>query len=456
MDQMFNVNQRQPMTTQEEVGGTKRGPTNSRTGKTASLSPDNRKYWEQRLYRKSWTWKGESRQSSTYYFRVKSDRREYRVDLGLSNKQEAAALARDLYVQSRKEGWQAAIASHRAGEGRRRGEEITVGDLLKEFDRVSSAAPETRRDYKRALRRIVAGIRRLDGGKKKYGKRGSEELRAKADATPLRTITPESIELFRKRFLGSTEGDPLALQSAKVSFNSYLRMSRSLFSKRLAKHYPFEIPSETVQAFAETRFEREGDLRYRSEVNAEQMLKWAGNDLRESSPEQYTALLLFLLAGLRRREADLLTWPQVRFQDGVIRIEPTRYFTPKSEKSCGDVPVPEELLDWLRSRMPNADGPFVINSPLEFDPKRQRDWWPGYRCDPVFKGLISWLRSKGVTADKPIHSLRKEYGSMLNEKAGIHVASRLLRHADLAVTSRYYTDNRRTVDLGLGRLIAGG
>ena len=116
-----------------------------------------------------------------------------------SNKQEAAALARDLYVQSRKVGWQAAIASHRAGEGRRRGEEITVGDLLKEFDRVSTAAPETRRDYKRALRRIVAGIRRLDGGKKKYGKRGSEELRAKADATPLRTITPESPCRCKKR-----------------------------------------------------------------------------------------------------------------------------------------------------------------------------------------------------------------------------------------------------------------
>jgi hypothetical protein len=39
-----------------------------------------------------------------------------------------------------------------------------------------------------------------------------------------------------------------------------------------------------------------------------------------------------------------------------------------------------------------------------------------YRAKAVFERLSAWLRKHGVFARKPIHELRKEFGSMVNRK----------------------------------------
>jgi hypothetical protein len=51
-----------------------------------------------------------------------------------------------------------------------------------------------------------------------------------------------------------------------------------------------------------------------------------------------------------------------------------------------------------------------------------------YRCEPVFNRLASWLRAHGVSNAKPLHTLRKEYGSALARTLGILAASHGLRH----------------------------
>lgn len=43
----------------------------------------------------------------------------------------------------------------------------------------------------------------------------------------------------------------------------------------------------------------------------------------------------------------------------------------------------------------------------------------------------------GITAIKPLHELRKEFGSQLCAKYGIYAASRMLRHADIAITAQH-------------------
>jgi integrase len=53
------------------------------------------------------------------------------------------------------------------------------------------------------------------------------------------------------------------------------------------------------------------------------------------------------------------------------------------------------------------------------------------------------LRKHGVTARKPIHELRKEFGSMVNRKHGLTAAKDLLRHGDIAITAAYYIDSPR-------------
>jgi hypothetical protein len=71
----------------------------------------------------------------------------------------------------------------------------------------------------------------------------------------------------------------------------------------------------------------------------------------------------------------------------------------------------------------------------------------------VFDRLTAWLRSKGVSAQKPIHELRKESGSMVNRKHGLTAAKDFLRHADIAITAAHYIDRPRQATSGLGALL---
>jgi integrase len=48
-----------------------------------------------------------------------------------------------------------------------------------------------------------------------------------------------------------------------------------------------------------------------------------------------------------------------------------------------------------------------------------------------------------VNSKKPLHTLRKEFGSLVNQATDIHTASRQLRHATIKMTAAVYTDHRR-------------
>ena len=68
-----------------------------------------------------------------------------------------------------------------------------------------------------------------------------------------------------------------------------------------------------------------------------------------------------------------------------------------------------------------------------------------YRCDAIFTRVLDWLRVKGVEPSKPIHTLRKEIGSIITSEQGIFAASRYLRHSDIRITAEYYADKIKTV-----------
>ncbi len=76
-----------------------------------------------------------------------------------------------------------------------------------------------------------------------------------------------------------------------------------------------------------------------------------------------------------------------------------------------------------------------------------------YRCQDVFDRLTTWLRKNGVKTNKPLHTLRKEFGSQVCALHGVHAASRQLRHADIAITNMFYTDARKRALTGLGHLL---
>ena len=188
-------------------------------------------------------------------------------------------------------------------------------------------------------------------------------------------------------------------------------------------------------------------MRYRSNFEVEEVIQAAQSEL---PAEQLKIFLLAIMAGLRRNEIDKLEWTAFRWDTGVIRIEATSYFQPKSEDSTGDVEVDPELLDIFRGFNAQAKGSFVIESLVEARPAAT---YAHYRCQREFESLTKWLRSHGVTGNRPLHTLRKEYGSQICAKHGIYAASHALRHADIAITSQHYLDRRRRATVGMGHLL---
>ncbi len=189
-------------------------------------------------------------------------------------------------------------------------------------------------------------------------------------------------------------------------------------------------------------------MRYVSKIDSRELILQAQKEL---SGDEFKIFILAALCGLRKREIDTLLWRQIDFSAGQLHIEPTEYFSPKSEDSIGTVDLDNELVSMLRGWRAQSKGPFVVASQQEPQRVQARS---NYRCAPHFSSLYGWLRKHGVTARKPLHELRKELGAILASEQGIFAAQSVLRHAQISTTAAYYTDRKRRITAGLGTLLA--
>ena len=317
---------------------------------------------------------------------------------------------------------------------------VTVGEYIEAVAARSLFSPKTLQSYAQALRKITGDI-------------VGETKREKRDASRLRTLTPEKIEAWRIAFIRKKATDPLKEKSARVSVGSFILRARSLFSAEMVARVRDILELPDPLPFAGVKVEMVHLPRYRSTFNIVALLEVAREELATSRPEQYKILLLGAMAGLRRNEIDVLPWSAFRWNEGVIRIETTEFYRPKSHSSEGDVRVDPELMEVFRGFYAGRKGDFVIESD---SPRPAFDARYGtYRCHTHMRVLLGWLRSKGVNSKTPLHSLRKEFGSWINDQHGILAASEQLRHGGIAVTARHYLENRRPSVLGLGHLLKG-
>jgi integrase len=251
--------------------------------------------------------------------------------------------------------------------------------------------------------------------------------------------------MWKRTFLARAGDDPLKQRTAKTSVNSFLRRARSLFAPKNVRHLvSVQLPSPLP--FSGIAFEPRQSALYRSTFNAADLLKAAQKELAETEPAMFLVVLLGLCAGLRKGEIDLLPWSAVKFDAGQIHIGPTEYFEVKTEHSIGDVPVDPEILEILRGFKARAKSPFVV-------PSRRAPGRAYYRCETVFDRVTAWLKQHGVSARKPLHALRKEYGSQINARYGLTAAQEMLRHADIQVTAAHYVENKQRSVLGFGHLL---
>jgi integrase len=417
------------------------------------------RHWRERVFKPVIVADGERHEVEHYSARIQWQGKRHSFPLLSGNLEAAATRAAKIYKSLQARGWEPTLKEFSPTHGKPVKETLTVGEFLEEVGKVASIRPRTLADYMRTFRRIVADLEGIkedvdhDGKvKSRFNYRsggGRQTWVERVHAIPLAKITPARIQQWKIAFVNRALGDPLKERAARNSVNSYLRMAKGLFSKKILPHLsqlklPARLPFDGVELY------EEADMRYSSKIDAGELIRAAQDELAMQHPEQWKILLLALGAGLRRGEINALLWRQVDFDRGIIRIETTEVFQPKSAKSTGGVEIDKELVAILRGYRAIAKSQFVIESEVEAKPAAS---YPHARAEPAFNGLCKWLRSKGVDGLRPIHTLRKEFGSLICQQAGLYAASRALRHADVGITARHYLDQKERVTVGVGGML---
>jgi integrase len=393
--------------------------------------------------------------AANYHVEIQRRGARHKLSLETPNKEAAAGRARELYESVRANGWEAALSLQRPAMAKKK-TDCTIGEFLEALHRTADARKETIEGYAVALRKIVGDLEELADNPKKYAPNGAgrEEWLSKIHDIKLAKITPERVQKWKRDFLARCEGDELKLRTARTSVNSFMRRAKSLFSHKLTRHLgSITLPSPLP--FDGIAFEKRQSMRYRSGFDVMALLEAAREELGPDEPELFKIVLLTATAGLRRGEVDSLQWSAFRWDTGILRIEASEYFHPKSEYSLGDIDLEPEILALFRGFYAKAQSDFVIESP-----KRLRIRTVGrgrrskplncYRCQAHFERLSAWLEAKGVPDRKRVHALRKEYGSAVCDRHGIYAASRALRHASVTITAAHYLDKKSRVTSGLG------
>ena len=452
---------------------------------TNPFSKNDPRYWEKKIYFPTKKLEDRVYEAKIYHVRIQHQKRRKEFSTDESSKRAAGKRALDIYTFLRANDWDATVEKfcHNHDDSYP-STNLTVGEYLSLVEERSHLNPQTFKDYTVKFRRLVADISKvkLPPGVKKqdYTHGGAEQWRNLVDRTVLAYLTPEQVETWKYEYLRKAGFDPRKLSKARHTVNSIIRCSKALFAPKILKRLKdIELPSPLP--FHEVEFEKESSMRYRSTFDPEKILEMARIELFQVRPEDevvifkgkeipqtdrspffqrirqqrsdskheaFKILLLSLCAGLRRNEIDKLQWSQFLFEESAIRIEETDCFSPKADSS-GDVPIDSEVMDFFCDLATKSSCRFVINGQ---EPRLEAKY-KHYRAHCHHQTLIAWLREKGVNTQCPIHTLRKEFGSILCRHAGLFVASRLLRHSNVAITERHYLDNQTRVVTGLGSIL---
>ena len=378
--------------------------------------------------------------SRTFSVQIQHANRRMIIGLGTANRAQAAFEARQLYVALKANGWDETMRRRR-GDVAEKKCDVTIGEYIEAVREKSLLYPKTIESYAVALRMIAGAI---------TGRKG----KARRDAIKLRSITDDKVEAWRAAYIKRKAVNPLAEKSARITASSLILRAKALFFADTVARIRDVVEIPDPVPFASVKAESVAPPRYRSTFDIVALVESAKEELATEQPELFKIFLLGAMAGLRRHEIDLLQWRAFLFDEGAIRIETTEHFRPKSASSEGDIHVDGELLDVFRGFRARAksDSDFVIESSGDVTAAVAGSY-DHYRCHREFVALCKWLRSHGVISSKPLHTLRKEFGSQIHARYGLLAASEALRHGGVSVTARHYIENKQRSVLGFGHLL---
>lgn len=320
---------------------------------------------------------------------------------------------------------------------------LTVGAMISAFLAITNhLSPTTRRNNSQALRHLAAAVMGLPKLGVNQTKQQREEWRKKVEAFPLAAFTAQEIEKYRQHELSQCGSDQNRIGATSTTQNSYLRAAKGVFSKKLLPlysglHMPDPLPFKGISPLPEPTH------RYHSKIDPGKLIENAKATLYEQDQDSWITFLLCIGAGLRREEIDKLEWEQIDFAERRIWIRTTEFFRPKAKNSEAYVDISQGVTNYLkeyREAAGNSKRRFVLPG-QEIGGK--------LRSGKVLRRLMKWLRSQGVPGKTPLHTLRKEAGSMVFLKAGsIDRAAEFLRN-DPRVAREHYIGRKERIELEL-------
>lgn len=168
--------------------------------------------------------------------------------------------------------------------------------------------------------------------------------------------------------------------------------------------------------------------------------------LATGDKEESEMLQFFLFTGAREQEVQFATWRDVDFDAKTFMVSEKLDlgFTPK-DKEEGAIPIPDSLVELLRSRRARLPHSRLIFTNTEGNPQghflrilKRLGLKAGLNCGHCYnrKGLC--CSEHAVCTRFELHRLRKTFATMHHE-AGVSARTiqRWLRHSDLDTTLRY-------------------
>lgn len=412
-------------------------------------------YWGSRLRKRSYEHRGVRVEIPEWQIRLQHERREQWFNLGTANKEQAAGLARDVYIFLKANGWGPTMDKFKPKVEKR--DRCSVEEFCEICRRViplteSSPSRRSIESYIYNLRNIcdtvkVRDISGLTNDEVRRFVRVYREKRLEAGAKPEKVdLTCNSVirnarSLFRTELLREYEaagikvGNPFTGYKLKpIKMKGYTPLSRAVLDS---------LWLDAVKL-------RDGDPS--APDPALNSNRWHNPDFRKPQPGAYAILILELGLGLRRNEADKAQKDWLFNQDGrwLMQVRETPYFQPK-DKASRVIPVEPLLYAAIEEVMKDSDSVFIVPGPVpkrsNLDPKRLN-----MRLDKDHRTLAAWLRAKGLSSDRPCHELRKEFGSYVATAFSLFHAQKLLGHSSPVVTSAVYAGLTDLPDLSYAKL----
>jgi len=411
----------EPTTAQEK-------PAESPERPAAGFGKGTAKYWEQKVYRPVWRDEsGQRREVSHYFVRIMVSARREAIALNTADRLEAGRKASKLYERIRVVGWESALREFDP-ERHTPKSAVTIGDVIAAINR-ADLHERTRTNYVNALRWFAARHIGFEATKKTFGPEGSAAYRHQVEAVRLADLTDEAVQEIVGRHIGAAGEDANAGRSARIGAASFLRNAKA--GLRATEGQGLSLPEP--RPFAGVK-KPEGTTAppYTSTFDAGKLLRQAKKELAEDPPA-YAAVLLALGAGLRRSEIKNLRWRRVDKSRKRILVLPTGGWAPKTEESEQAVRVSRGLISELEPFRAGPDDP--VTTPAALD------------------RAVYWLRQKGLDVNMPLHTMRKEFGSIICETEDLFTASKALRHKGIAVTASIYVENRKNAAPDIGAML---